>query len=139
MNRRKQLVKCRLVQPRVQNISNFDIFYEDLLKLQRRDAFISNIYDAIVFSDLNEEKMDTYSLDEVRKHNSEDDAWLVNKGRVFDVTEFISHHPGGRNVLLPKFGNDVTEIMLDPQIHKHTPFAFNMMSKYCIGKLASQV
>ena len=83
--------------------------------------------------------METYSLEEVRKHDSEKSAWLVHKGRVFDVTEFISHHPGGRNVLLPKFGGDVTEIMQDPQIHKHTALAYNMLNKYCIGKLSSQV
>jgi 4-hydroxysphinganine ceramide fatty acyl 2-hydroxylase len=83
--------------------------------------------------------METYSLEEVRDHDSEESAWLVNKGRVFDVTEFISHHPGGRNVLLPKFGTDVSEIMQDPQIHKHTTNAYNMMNKYCIGKLTNQV
>lgn len=85
------------------------------------------------------EKMESYSMEEVRQHNSVESAWFVNKGRVFDVTEFVSRHPGGRNVLLPKFGNDVTEIMQDPQIHKHTAFAHNMMKKYCIGKLDSQV
>ena len=78
-------------------------------------------------------------MDEVREHNSEDSAWIVNKGRVFDLTEFISHHPGGRNVLLPKLGHDVTDIMQDPQIHRHTPYAYNMMNKYCIGKLDNQV
>jgi 4-hydroxysphinganine ceramide fatty acyl 2-hydroxylase len=83
--------------------------------------------------------MEAYSLDEIREHNSEESAWLLHKGRVFDVTKFISHHPGGRNVLLPKFGSDVTEIMQDTQIHKHTAFAFNMMNKYCIGKLSGQV
>jgi 4-hydroxysphinganine ceramide fatty acyl 2-hydroxylase len=83
--------------------------------------------------------METFCLEEVRDHDSEESAWLVNKGRVFDVTEFISHHPGGRNVLLPKFGTDVSEIMQDPQIHKHTTNAYNMMNKYCIGKLANQV
>ena len=81
--------------------------------------------------------METYSLEEVRKHNSEDSAWLVYNGRVFDVTEFVSHHPGGRNVLLPKLGKDVSEIMQDSSIHKHSDVAYNMMNKYRIGRLSS--
>lgn len=78
-------------------------------------------------------------LEEIRKHSSEDSAWLISNGRVYDVTEFIAHHPGGKNVLLPKLGSDVTSIMQDPRIHKHTVYAYKMLNKYYIGKLAGQV
>ncbi|XP_046843229.1 fatty acid 2-hydroxylase-like [Xenia sp. Carnegie-2017] len=77
----------------------------------------------------------SYNSDDVRQHKDESSAWITHKGRVFDITEFLSRHPGGKQVLLPKLGSDVTELMRDPQIHKHTNLAYNMLSKYYIGKL----
>merc|ERR1712146_167202 len=35
-----------------------------------------------------------YSLEEVKKHNTEDDCWVVVDGDVLDVTNFLSDHPG---------------------------------------------
>ncbi len=33
--------------------------------------------------------------DELKKHNSESDCWVVYKGNVYDVTKFLPIHPGG--------------------------------------------
>ena len=30
------------------------------------------------------------SMDEVQKHNTEDDCWLAIKGKVYDVTPFLT-------------------------------------------------
>lgn len=32
---------------------------------------------------------------ELAKHKTEDDAWLSINGKVFDVTRYLSYHPGG--------------------------------------------
>ena len=37
-----------------------------------------------------------FTLAEVAKHNTDADCWLVIEGVVYDVTEFLSEHPGGR-------------------------------------------
>jgi L-lactate dehydrogenase (cytochrome) len=35
------------------------------------------------------------STNEISQHSCEDDIWIVVNGKVYDVTEFASEHPGG--------------------------------------------
>ncbi|KAL2426175.1 L-lactate dehydrogenase (cytochrome) [Exophiala dermatitidis] len=48
------------------------------------------------------------SVEELSKHNSPSDAWLVIDGTVWDVTEFAPRHPGGVDVILEYLGQDAT-------------------------------
>jgi alkylation response protein AidB-like acyl-CoA dehydrogenase len=54
-----------------------------------------------------------FSWDEVSKHNSEKSCWVVVDNVVYDVTRFLSSHPGGRGVLLKLGGKDVTSDFYD--------------------------
>lgn len=49
------------------------------------------------------------SADEVARHNSAADCWLVIHGRVYDVTAFLAEHPGGANLLLQYAGGIADE------------------------------
>lgn len=46
---------------------------------------------------------------EVEKHTSEDDLWLIIDHKVYDVTDFVDAHPGGEVVLQQVAGQDATE------------------------------
>jgi L-lactate dehydrogenase (cytochrome) len=35
------------------------------------------------------------SVEEISKHNSPHDCWIVVDGRVWDITDFAPKHPGG--------------------------------------------
>ncbi|KAK6382124.1 hypothetical protein LTS17_004009 [Exophiala oligosperma] len=48
------------------------------------------------------------SVDEVIKHNSPSDAWIVIDGTVWDVTEFAPTHPGGIDIISEYLGQDAT-------------------------------
>ena len=50
-----------------------------------------------------------YTLDEVAKHNKEDDCWTIYKGVIYDITEYAKVHPGGKKIFLGK-GKDCTQI-----------------------------
>ncbi|KAL1411243.1 hypothetical protein Q8F55_002194 [Vanrija albida] len=50
------------------------------------------------------------SFDEVQKHNSRDDCWVIIDGKVYDVTEFIEIHPGGAGIIAANAGKDATKI-----------------------------
>lgn len=50
-----------------------------------------------------------YSMEEVQKHNKKDDLWIVVKGVVLDVTNWLDEHPGGPQALFSHMGRDATE------------------------------
>jgi len=35
------------------------------------------------------------SVEEISKHNTAEDCWIVVDGKVWDLTEFAPEHPGG--------------------------------------------
>jgi ferredoxin-NADP reductase/cytochrome b involved in lipid metabolism len=45
---------------------------------------------------------------EVRRHNSASDAWTVLDGKVYNITPYMSRHPGGRDQLLRGAGLDMS-------------------------------
>lgn len=47
---------------------------------------------------------------EVTKHNTRRSCWVIVKGQVYDVTEYLDHHPGGSAILLRYGGKDATAI-----------------------------
>ena len=66
-----------------------------------------------------------YSLEDVAKHNKEDDCWTVYEGRVYDITQYAKVHPGQRKIYLGK-GKDCTELF--KQYHSW------VNCKYILGK-----
>merc|ERR1712070_409619 len=52
---------------------------------------------------------DEFTMEEVGKHNSKDDCWVVVGDMVLDVTEFLPDHPGGKKAIMLFAGKDATE------------------------------
>merc|ERR1712127_709314 len=49
------------------------------------------------------------TMEEVAKHVSKTDCWVVVAGQVLDVTNFLGDHPGGELAILTFAGKDATE------------------------------
>lgn len=75
-----------------------------------------------------------YTMDEVSKHNSLKDLWVVIEGAVYDLSQYADKHPGGVDVLLFVAGQDGTEDFNDAC---HSSEALEEMKQYKIGDLAS--
>ncbi|KAI1210060.1 uncharacterized protein F4807DRAFT_423682 [Annulohypoxylon truncatum] len=45
---------------------------------------------------------------EVAKHNTPSSCWVVISGKVYDVTPYLEHHPGGPAILAKQGGRDAT-------------------------------
>jgi len=80
-------------------------------------------------------KKERYSMEEIKKHNKEEDIWIVVKHgktgemRVYDVTEYADAHPGG-DVIYDSGGKDATEKFNGPQ---HPPTVHDLIDEYWIG------
>ena len=48
------------------------------------------------------------TMEEVQKHNSDDDCWLAIKGKVYDVTPFLDDHPVCLFFFFVAIGTDVS-------------------------------
>ncbi|KAI1340724.1 FMN-dependent dehydrogenase-domain-containing protein [Xylariaceae sp. FL0016] len=48
------------------------------------------------------------SAEDIAKHNTTSCCWLVINGKVYDVTVYLDHHPGGAAILLKQGGQDAT-------------------------------
>ncbi|RPB14420.1 fumarate reductase-like protein [Morchella conica CCBAS932] len=50
-----------------------------------------------------------FTMEEVAAHNTKDSVWVVVKGVVMDVTNFLEDHPGGVQAVMNFAGRDATE------------------------------
>ncbi|KFY94929.1 hypothetical protein V498_03643 [Pseudogymnoascus sp. VKM F-4517 (FW-2822)] len=50
-----------------------------------------------------------FSITEVARHTARNDVFIVYNNRVYNVTPFISNHPGGEDIILQLAGKDATE------------------------------
>ena len=77
-------------------------------------------------------KRNLYNLAEVAKHNKINDAWIVIRGKVYDITNWIPKHPGGI-VIMKGVGKDATELF--ERAHPNLTLPRKILKNYLIGKL----
>ncbi|KAL8726405.1 MAG: hypothetical protein Q9181_006060 [Wetmoreana brouardii] len=61
------------------------------------------------------------STEEIAKHNTAKDLWIVVDGQVWDMTVFAPEHPGGIGIILQYAGRDASE----PYNEFHAPSLLN--------------
>jgi nitrate reductase (NAD(P)H) len=71
------------------------------------------------------------TMDEVKKHTTVEDVWIVVNDKVYDCTEYLELHPGGIESITMNGGLDATEDFLAI----HSAKANKMLEKYYIGDL----
>lgn len=76
----------------------------------------------------------TVTRAELEQHNTFDDCWVVIRGKVYDLTEWKDHHPGGPFVARLYAGKDATAEFGD----FHSKGAVKHMANFCVGDYAGE-
>ncbi|GJE96570.1 acyl-CoA dehydrogenase NM domain-like protein [Phanerochaete sordida] len=79
-----------------------------------------------------------YTKEEVAKHNTADDLWIIIDGKVYDVTKFKGMHPGGVSVFLDEDipGQDATEAFY--ALHRHEVLQRPQYARLQIGTVKGE-
>ncbi|KAK6465203.1 cytochrome b2, mitochondrial precursor [Scheffersomyces coipomensis] len=73
----------------------------------------------------------TVSIEEIKKHNTKKDCWVIIHGKVYNVSDFIDEHPGGSAIILKYAGKDATKAF-DP-VHPGDTLIKYLAPKYHLG------
>ena len=71
------------------------------------------------------------TADEVAKHNTNDDCWVIISGKVYDLSEWAPHHPGGAGIARMYAGKEATAEFGN----YHSAEAVQHMAHFCIGEI----
>ncbi|KAG2206267.1 hypothetical protein INT47_007280 [Mucor saturninus] len=53
-----------------------------------------------------------YTLEEIRQHRTQEDAWTAIAGKVYNMTPYLKFHPGGVKDLMRVAGRDGTKLFM---------------------------
>jgi cytochrome b involved in lipid metabolism len=67
----------------------------------------------------------------VAKHNKKNDCYLAIQNKVYDVSSYISSHPGGKGKIISVCGQEVTGVFASI----HSNFAWDLLKNYQIGQI----
>ena len=74
----------------------------------------------------------TYEWEDILRHDRAGDFWIVFHDGVYDVSEWMYRHPGGAEILIEAWGQDVSELFTSIG---HTDEAWLLTQSFKVGVL----
>ncbi|KAI9493838.1 hypothetical protein BDB00DRAFT_763044 [Zychaea mexicana] len=74
--------------------------------------------------------MATFTASQVLEHQNSKSCWIIYKDKVYDITDFVVDHPGGRDIVLEYAGTDITHVLGDALLHTHSDAAYELLEEY---------
>ena len=71
-----------------------------------------------------------YTKKEVAQHSTIKDLWMIIDGKVYDISKFVSEHPGGEEILMDQGGIDASRAFHDIG---HSAEAHKLLKDFLIG------
>jgi cytochrome b involved in lipid metabolism len=75
------------------------------------------------------------TMDQVKKNNTASRCWSVINGNVYNLTNWISSHPGGKDAITRLCGTDGTKVFSNQ--HQGDPQAESRLSGFLLGKVVN--
>ncbi|MFA6436120.1 MAG: cytochrome b5-like heme/steroid binding domain-containing protein [Candidatus Gracilibacteria bacterium] len=72
-----------------------------------------------------------FTTTEVTQHNTANDCYLIIDTKVYDVSNYINKHPGGKSSITNTCGGEASTIFAAI----HSNFAWNLLKDYYVGEL----
>jgi cytochrome b involved in lipid metabolism len=68
-------------------------------------------------------------------HNTAGSCWLLISGKIYDVSNYLTAHPGGADTIIQHCGTDSTEAFATRGggQRDHSAYAYDMLANYYIG------
>lgn len=82
------------------------------------------------------------SAQEIAKHGSAEDCWMIFSGKVYDVTSAIYAHPAGPDTIIAYCGKDGTvafKTKNKPEPKDHSANAYSWLDSLLIGSVGQAV
>jgi cytochrome b involved in lipid metabolism len=79
----------------------------------------------------------TLSNAEIRNHNSKSDCWSIINGNVYNLTSYVSRHPGGQSVIANICGKDGSSAFTNQHNNQGRPN--NVLSGFLLGAVGSTI
>ena len=113
-------------------------FYKNLYDILNRIPLPNSKVNIETFSSARlEDTQRVFPLEEVIKHNKENDAWCTYENNVYNITDYISKHPGG-SIIKNAIGKDLSEVWTKFGVawHMDNSSVLSKLERYKIGKLS---
>lgn len=79
----------------------------------------------------------TYTSAVVATHNAQSNCWVIIQNKIYDVTSFMTSHPGGISAIARNCGTDITTLFTTSAGHRHSSYAYSLLPTYFVADLGS--
>lgn len=80
------------------------------------------------------------TMNEISKHNSANDCWLLIGDKVYDTTNYLGKHPGGAAMIIPYCGKDASQAFATKDTNTpHSASANSLLADFYIGDLNQKI
>ncbi|EPY29466.1 cytochrome b5 [Strigomonas culicis] len=81
---------------------------------------------------MSQAELPSYTWEEIKKHDKDDDCWVVMYDKVLDVSKWLNIHPGGLDPIKDMAGLDITSSF---ESIGHTSTALVKSKTFIIGRV----
>ena len=90
--------------------------------------------------DIDKSKLKVYTVEEFIKHNNKESCFVLIDKYIYDVTKFLTDHPGSYKILFKCCGKDCTKGYADKGIgESHSKKSHGMRDKMIVGILKEKM